>query len=167
MGFSVNGQYLVIYNPDEVPRLLAAANVCKHKDYGSFQRQMCIYGWKRLAQNEMNKLVLTDGEAPGATVSQLGPSIKIMQHEVLVRSMQFAKQLILLKKADSTLCVSRNGTRPWTKCAPFRGKQSQKRPGLKMAELQQQPKLACPSMSTTHSIRPGKKHLRTSSNNRT
>ena len=109
MGFSVNGQYLVIYNPDEVPRLLAAANVCKHKDYGSFQRQMCIYGWKRLAQNEMNKLVLTDGEAPGATVSQLGPSIKIMQHEVLVRLMQSARQHILLNQANSAFVATGTG----------------------------------------------------------
>lgn len=109
MGFSVNGQYLVIYNPDEVPRLLAAANVCKHKDYGSFQRQMCIYGWKRLAQNEMNKLVLTDGEAPGATVSQLGPSIKIMQHEVLERDSPMDEVRAVPRKAKPKASRAKDG----------------------------------------------------------
>lgn len=84
MGFSPNGRYLIIYNPDAVPKALIAHNICKHKDYGSFQRQMCIYGWRRISQNELSKIVLIDGEEPGATISRLGPSIKVMQHETLV-----------------------------------------------------------------------------------
>ena len=42
MAFSRNGKYLVAYNPDEIPAALASANICKHKDYQSFQRQMTV-----------------------------------------------------------------------------------------------------------------------------
>jgi hypothetical protein len=35
MGFSDNGHYLVMYDPEAVPAALSSANICKHKDYGS------------------------------------------------------------------------------------------------------------------------------------
>lgn len=85
MQFSVNGRYLLILDPDAVPEALDAAGICKHKNYGSFQRQCCIYGWRRIAQPEVPKLVLDDDEEPGATISLLGENIKVMQHENLVR----------------------------------------------------------------------------------
>lgn len=85
MEFSVNGRYLLILDPDAVPEALDAANICKHKNYGSFQRQCCIYGWRRIPQIEVPKLVLDDDEEPGATISRLGDTIKVMQHENLLR----------------------------------------------------------------------------------
>lgn len=85
MEFSVNGRYLLILDPDAVPEALDTANICKHKNYGSFQRQCCIYGWRRIPQIEVHKLVLDDDEEPGATISRLGDNIKVMQHENLVR----------------------------------------------------------------------------------
>lgn len=42
IGFSSNGQYLVIYDPDAVPIALTESQICKHKDYQSFQRQMTV-----------------------------------------------------------------------------------------------------------------------------
>lgn len=85
MEFSVNGRYLLILDPDAVPEALDAANICKHKNYGSFQRQCCIYGWRRIPQVEVPKLVLDDDEEPGATISRLGDNIRVMQHENLLR----------------------------------------------------------------------------------
>lgn len=85
MEFSVNGRYLLILDPDTVPEALDTANICKHKNYGSFQRQCCIYGWRRIPQVEVPKLVLDDDEEPGATISRLGENIKVMQHENLTR----------------------------------------------------------------------------------
>lgn len=81
----MNGRYLLILDPDAVPEALDAANICKHKNYGSFQRQCCIYGWRRIPQLEVPKLVLDDDEEPGATISRLGDNIKVMQHENLLR----------------------------------------------------------------------------------
>lgn len=85
MEFSVNGRYLLILDPDAVPEALDTANICKHKNYGSFQRQCCIYGWRRIAQPEVPKLVLDDDEEPGATIARIGENIKVMMHENLTR----------------------------------------------------------------------------------
>jgi hypothetical protein len=99
MQFSVNGRYLLILNPEAVPAAAEAANVCKHKNYESFQRQCCIYGWRRIGQNEVPKLVLDDEEKPGETISRLGDNIKVMQHENLLRDSPREEVRSVMRKA--------------------------------------------------------------------
>jgi hypothetical protein len=87
MYFSPNGEYLIIEDPDAVPALLRAANICNHKDYASFQRVMTIYGWKRLTQTEMESAILVNGEEPGTLCGRLASQSKLMRHATLVSAL--------------------------------------------------------------------------------